>query len=64
MTVLDHPNIVKLKYAGEDDYINEEKQKKKRVYFIALELAKGGELFDFLAISGKFSEEMARFYFL
>ena len=64
MSLLNHANVVKLKFAGEDDYINEEKQKSKRVYFIVLELAKGGELFDFLAISGKFSEPMARYFFL
>lgn len=64
MSVLSHDNIVKLKFAGEDDYVNEEKQKSKKVYYIVLELAKGGELFDFLAISGKFTEPMARFYFL
>ena len=62
MSLLDHPNIVKLKYFGEDDYINEEKQSTKRVFFIVIELAKGGELFDFLSISGKFSEPMARYY--
>ena len=51
-------------HAGRDDYINEEKKTTKSVYYIVLELAKGGELFDFLAISGKFSEPMARYFFL
>ncbi len=30
---------------------------------VALELAKGGELFDFIAESGNFSEPVARTYF-
>ena len=63
MSLLEHPNIVRLKYFGEDIYVNEEKGTQKNVFFIAIELAKGGELFDFLSISGKFSEPMARYYF-
>ena len=31
--------------------------------FLALELAEGGELFDFVAISGRFPEPLARYYF-
>ena len=31
--------------------------------YIVLELALGGELFDFIAISGKFDEPLARYYF-
>lgn len=33
------------------------------VLYIALELATGGELFDYVAQTGKFSEPIARFYF-
>mgnify|MGYP000197250658 FL=1 len=64
MSLLDHANVVKLKHFGDEDYLNEEKGTSKRVFFIVIELAKGGELFDFLSISGKFSEPMARYYFL
>ena len=64
MNALDHGNIVKLLYAGQDDYVNTDKNKSKNVFYIALELAKGGELFDFIAIGGLFSEEMARYFFL
>ena len=37
--------------------------KKKDVSYIVLELAIGGELFDFVAISGRFEEPLARYYF-
>lgn len=63
MAHLDHPNIVKLKEFGEDFMVNEDKGTQKKVNYIVIELAKGGELFDFLSISGKFTEPMARFYF-
>jgi len=35
----------------------------KTVSYIVLELAQGGELFDFIANSGSFSEPEARFFF-
>jgi len=35
----------------------------RNVTYIVLELALGGELFDFVAISGKFDEPLARYYF-
>ena len=37
--------------------------KKKEVQYIVLELALGGELFDFVAISGRFNESLARYFF-
>ena len=41
----------------------ESKGKSKEVSYICLEIAQGGELFDFIACSGKFSEEYARYFF-
>lgn len=35
----------------------------ERVIYIVLELATGGELFDYVAIGGRYSEEICRFYF-
>jgi serine/threonine protein kinase len=37
--------------------------KKKEVDYIVLELAAGGELFDFIVLSGRFDEPTARYYF-
>lgn len=38
------------------------KKGSKEVNFIVLELAGGGELFDFIALGGRFSEPIARLY--
>lgn len=36
---------------------------KEPVIYIILELATGGELFDYVSTTGRFSEPIARFYF-
>ena len=36
--------------------------KSKQVDYIVLELASGGELFDFISSSGRFEEPLARYY--
>jgi len=56
-----HDNILEILEQGKDMY--ESKGKSKEVSYIALELAQGGELFDYIACSGKFSEPLARYYF-
>jgi serine/threonine protein kinase len=62
MSVLDHPNVIKQLQYGTGSYIKNN-GKTKEVTYIVLELALGGELFDFVAISGRFTEPMARFFF-
>ena len=61
MSKLSHQNIVKYLEFGQCDYVKPAKTKK--VSFIALELAEGGELFDFVANTGRFTEAVARYYF-
>jgi len=61
MSKLDHPNVVKQIIYG--DGTHKKKSKSKQVKFIALEICGGGELFDFIAHSGPFSERNARYYF-
>ena len=39
------------------------KGKERPVFSVALELCSGGELFDFIAETGMFSEKVARYYF-
>jgi len=58
---LHHEHIVNFIEMGKDTLKNEKKA--KVVDYIVLELAQGGELFDFVANSGRFSEKVARTYF-
>jgi len=48
--------------AGKGQVSNPKKKENKDVNFIVLELAAGGELFDFIALGGRFSEEVGRHY--
>ena len=57
-----HDHVVRLLHFGRDDYVNTAKNKSRPVDYLVLELARGGELFDFLAISGSFDESLARYY--
>ena len=62
MAKLNYPHIVNILKYGNADF-NKTCGKVKTVQFIALELANGGELFDFIAMSGKFDEGVTRYYF-
>ena len=57
-----HPNIIKLMDNGVSTY-SKESGKQKEVAFIVFELASGGELFTFIADTGRFAEPVARYYF-
>jgi len=59
---LDHKNIVKLVEVGEGLHVHPQKGQ-KNVKYIVLELVSGGELFDFVALGGRLTEPVARFYF-
>jgi serine/threonine protein kinase len=58
----EHPNIMKLIEVGEG-LQSHPKKGTKRVKYMVLELAQGGELFDFVALGGRLPEGTARFYF-
>ena len=47
---------------GNDFYRKKNGSSEKR-YYIALEIAEGGELFDYIASGGRFPEPLARYYF-
>jgi serine/threonine protein kinase len=63
MSQLSHPNIVNLIEYGKDGVVEKQNGVKEPVIYIVLELATGGELFDYVATTGRFSEPIARFYF-
>lgn len=57
-----HENIISQFEYGKDTYVKDS-GKSKEVNYIILELALGGELFDFIAHTGAFSENLARYFF-
>ena len=59
----EHPNVVNLIEYNRDGILEKSSGDKKPAFYIVLELASGGELFDFVASTGAFSEQVARFYF-
>jgi len=63
MSQLSHPNIVNLIEYGKDAVVEKSDGRKEPVIYMVLELATGGELFDYVATTGRFAEPMARFYF-
>ena len=63
MSTLNHPNIVNLIEYGKDGVVEKSNGTKEAVIYIVLELATGGELFDYVATTGRFNEQIARFYF-
>jgi len=62
MAELNHENVINQIEYGSGEY-KKGNVTKKTVTYIVLELAVAGELFDFVAISGAFSESLARYYF-
>ena len=62
LTALQHPNIVGLVEVGRGVQRNTRKGEKE-VNFIVMELVGGGELFDFVSLGGRLSEDQARYYF-
>jgi serine/threonine protein kinase len=63
MSSIEHPNIINLLDYSFHDCLVKQTGECKEVFYLALELATGGELFDFIAETGNFTEEVARYYF-
>lgn len=63
MSKLKHPNVIQQYEHGKGDYMRADGTKKKTCEYIVLEIAKGGELFDYVANSGELREDEARYYF-
>lgn len=68
MDVLSHENIINQIEYGTGQVVNTGAdgivKNTKAVNFIVLELAEGGELFDFIANTGRFGESLARYFFI
>jgi serine/threonine protein kinase len=63
MTKLDHRNILRMKDVDWDATYVKKNGKEVKIILVVLELATGGELFEFLSFSGCFEESVARTYF-
>ena len=62
-TSLNHENVVRYHEFNENSTIQKENGKTKNVAYIVQEMISGGELFDYVANSGAFTEEVCRHYF-
>lgn len=65
---LKHPNLINLIAYNSQGVIKQIVKERvvketKGVVYLVLELAVGGEMFDFVALGGRFSEQTARYYF-
>ena len=63
MKSLKHNHVVEQVESGTAMYEKPNGKKSREVTYIVLELASGGEVFDFVANSGRFEEPIARYYF-
>ena len=62
MLQLDHANIVKLYEFSESGVLRKANGKELAVLYLVLELITGGEMFDYIAVSGRFSDGICRYY--
>jgi len=63
MSKVDHPNVLRMKEVDWDCVYTKKNGKKQNIILVILELATGGELFEFLSYTGFFEESIARTYF-
>lgn len=61
---MDHDNILNVYEASTSEQLNSPSGKHKEVYFMAMEYATNGELFDLVFQTGRLSEDIARYYFV
>lgn len=60
---LKHPNVIGLHEFEEKGVLRRNNGEEVPVIYLAIELAPGGELFDYVALTGHFSDSLARYYF-
>ena len=60
---LEHANLIRLIEFDDNATYKKADGTEQNIFYMALELCTGGELFDFIAQTGRFSEPVARYYF-
>lgn len=64
MQEISHPNLINMITSSNEGVLKESTgHTRDKIIYLTLELASGGELFDFIAQTGSFSEPVARYYF-
>lgn len=63
MKELQHPNIMNLLDSKIQATMNKSQENSFEVCFLALEIASGGDFFDYIAQTGRFSEDITRYFF-
>ena len=63
MKQLEHPNIVKLYEVNESGIIHKKSGEEVPALCLVFELVTGGDLFEYVAVNGRFSDAFARHYF-
>jgi serine/threonine protein kinase len=63
MRNLNHKNLVRMLDFDAHGELKNPDGSTRNVFYMALELCSGGELFDFIAQTGRFTEPVARYYF-
>jgi len=63
MTKIEHLNVLRMKEVDWDCTYTKKNGKAQNIILVVLELATGGELFEFLSYTGFFEEAIARTYF-
>ena len=64
MKEIDHINYIRLRDFDMQGQCIKPGGKSKDCYWLALELGTAGELFDYVALTGEFSESICKYYFL
>jgi len=59
LSKIDHKNCVRLLDYDEQGVLKTSSGASRNVFYMALELCSGGELFDFIAQTGRFEEPVA-----